>query len=125
MHTRNIRQSIVSIVACCVAFWLTTHSMSARMPVASQLTQAQASTPIWTDHFETGYPTLFGPFADNWDGSGSTTTLSIAFINTSLPTAQLEPNETESQINTAIAVTYDIATEGSWNDGPGYGGLSR
>ena len=67
--------------------------------------------------FESGVPAGFVPFADSWDGSGSSTTLAMDLATVDLPTVPGTAG------NTVVSVTYDIAASGSWGGGPGYGGV--
>jgi beta-glucanase (GH16 family) len=67
--------------------------------------------------FEDGVPAGFVPFADSWDGSGSSTTLAMETTAVDLPTV---PGTAD---NTVVSVTYDIAASGGWGGGPGYGGV--
>jgi beta-glucanase (GH16 family) len=69
--------------------------------------------------FEGGIPAGFVGFADSWDGSGSTTTLSLGTANVALPTVP------DSAGNTVVSVEYNIAASGSWGGGPGYGGVTQ
>ena len=69
--------------------------------------------------FEAGVPAGFVPFADSWDGSGSSTTLAMDTANVDLPTVP------GSAGNAVISVAYDIAASGSWGGGPGYGGVTQ
>jgi beta-glucanase (GH16 family) len=69
--------------------------------------------------FESGIPVGFVGFADSWDGSGSTTTLSYELIDTPLPFIP------EIIDNTVLSVTYNVAASGSWGGGPGYAGLTH
>ena len=63
--------------------------------------------------FETGIPEGFTGFADSWDGSGSSTTLSLTLVDIPLP---LIPEIVD---NTAVYVTYNVAASGGWDGGPG------
>ena len=67
--------------------------------------------------FESGVPAGFVPFADSWDGSGSTTTLAMDTTPVDLPTVPGTAG------NMVVSVTYDIAASGGWGGGPGYGGV--
>jgi beta-glucanase (GH16 family) len=69
--------------------------------------------------FESGIPTGFVGFADSWDGSGSSTTLSLALVDIPLP---FFPAVVD---NTALYVTYNVAATGSWGGGPGYAGVTH
>ena len=69
--------------------------------------------------FETGIPAGFVPFANSWDGSGSTTTLILDLALVNLPVIPM------MSPNSAAAVTFDIAASGSWGGGPGYGGVTH
>ena len=68
--------------------------------------------------FETGIPAGFVPFADSWDGSGSTTTLILDLALVNLPVIPM------MSPNSAAAVTFDIAASGSWG-GAGYAGVTH
>ncbi|MGD8857037.1 MAG: carbohydrate binding domain-containing protein, partial [Chloroflexota bacterium] len=69
--------------------------------------------------FEAGVPAGFVPFADSWDGSGSTTSLSMDTAAVELPAVPVTAG------NTVLSVVYDIAASGSWGGGPGYGGVTH
>jgi beta-glucanase (GH16 family) len=69
--------------------------------------------------FESGAPDGFVPFADSWDGSGSTTSMAMDTATMELPTV---PGTAGNQV---IAVQYDIAASGGWGGGPGYGGVTH
>jgi beta-glucanase (GH16 family) len=74
------------------------------------------NTPV---DFEAGVPAGFVGFADSWDGSGSTTTLSFELLDTPLPFVP------EIVDNTVVAVTYNVAASGGWDGGPGYAGVTH
>jgi beta-glucanase (GH16 family) len=63
-------------------------------------------------------PDGFQGFADAWEGSGSTTSLTIVRETTPNP---LIPVITGNQV---ISVTYNIAATGAWGSNPGYGGIT-
>ena len=88
------------------------------LPVTTASSQADAGTLVLAD-FESGFPEGFVPFADSWDGSGSSTTLSLDLASVDLPVIPVMTP------NSAAAVTYDIAASGSWGGGPGYGGVTH
>ena len=88
------------------------------LPVGTAYAQADAGTLVLAD-FEAGIPAGFVPFADSWDGSGSSTTLTLDLVAVDLPIIP------EMSPNSAAAVTFDIAASGSWGGGPGYGGITH
>jgi beta-glucanase (GH16 family) len=90
-------------------------------PATSVVAQTGASDSgfLIIADFEGGVPDGFVPFADSWDGSGSSTTLAMTTDTVDLP---IVPSTTG---NTVIAVTYDIAASGGWGGGPGYGGVTH
>ena len=88
------------------------------LPVGTAYAQADAGTLVLTD-FEAGIPMGFLPFADSWDGSGSSTTLALDLASVDLPVIP------EVNPNSVAAVTFDIAASGSWGGGPGYGGVTH
>ncbi len=71
------------------------------------------------DDFQGGIPSGFVAFADSWDGSGSSTTISLGTATSNL--SSVPPMDG----TTVASATYHIATSGSWGGGPGYAGVSR
>jgi beta-glucanase (GH16 family) len=69
--------------------------------------------------FQGGIPGGFVGFADSWDGSGSSTSLTLATDTSSLFTVPAQDGTTVAK------VTYSIAASGGWGGGPGYGGVSH
>ena len=69
--------------------------------------------------FDTGLPTGFAGFADSFDGSGSSTMLSVS--NDTAAITMLPANAD----NKVVSVTYSIAAAGGWGGGPGYGGITQ
>ncbi len=87
---------------------------------ASNAPAADPNTPLpFLDDFQSGIPSGFVGFADSWDGSGSSTTLSLSTATSDLPTIPAMAG------TTVASVTYNIATSGSWGGGPGYAGVTR
>ncbi len=91
---------------------------------------AQYAGTLWLDNvslfktvtlfdFQAGIPAGFGAFADSWDGSGSSTALSLGH------TAVVEPRVPAIADNMGLVVTYTIAAAGGWGGGPGYGGVTH
>ncbi|PKN92841.1 MAG: hypothetical protein CVU44_12480 [Chloroflexi bacterium HGW-Chloroflexi-6] len=75
--------------------------------------------PIMADFTGGVAPTGFVGFADSWDGTGSATTLALAYPTDTLPTVPALDN------TNVVTVTYNIAASGGWGGGPGYGGISQ
>ena len=111
----NFRKLLtIMVVMLSLLFGLQQTSTQAALPVA----QTGGGFPILTD-FEDGIPSEFKVFNDAIDGSGSTTTVTIATVAEDLP---LVPGGSG---NTAVSIDYDIVTSGSWGGGPGYGGVTH
>jgi beta-glucanase (GH16 family) len=69
--------------------------------------------------FESGLPAGLVGFADSWDGSNSTTTLSYSII----PQDVLQVPETVD--NDVLTATYDVAAAiPDWGNAPGYAGIT-
>jgi len=93
--------------------------ISARASGKPVLAETTAATfPVIAD-FEDGIPAGFVGFADSWDGSGSTTTLTLATTQADLPIIPALVS------NMAVSVTYNVAASGGWDGGPGYAGVSH
>jgi beta-glucosidase len=76
-------------------------------------------SPATIANFESGFPAGFGVYSDAIDGSGSSTVVEATTDLADLPRIPVLSG------NSAVSVTFDIATSGSWGGGPGYGGLNH
>lgn len=85
---------------------------------ASARPVSAATFPVLAD-FEDGLPVGFVAYADSYDNSGSATTINLTLGDSELPVRPAQSS------NKAAAVDFNIVTSGSWDGGPGYGGLSH
>ncbi|MEM7537794.1 MAG: carbohydrate binding domain-containing protein [Chloroflexota bacterium] len=67
--------------------------------------------------FNEGVPEGFVLFSDAFDGTGSATTIEFVDATMVVPTVPIT--------GSSIEVNYNVATEGGWDNGPGYAGTSH